>query len=144
VPIASRSIAIGRMKTSEEGGRVKMLSMCVLASIAAACGPASPGRVVQEVVPLNLVPAGFEQEECWFEKGPEENPLFGSRFGLPGGAGVPPNSMLHILEHPVGCRHVRKEQPPPVVEDRNRFIPRQARCGGPDGLIRRCRDDEEG
>lgn len=121
-----------------------MLSVCVLASFAAACGPASPRRVAQELVPLSLVPAGFVQEECWYETGPEETLLFSGNFGLPGGAGEPPSPMLHILERRIRCRHVRKEQPSPVVEDRNRFLPRQAHCGGPDGLIRRCDDGGEG
>lgn len=129
---------------SREWIRAHILVVCFMAFAAPACGPAYPRRVVQEVVPPSLVPAGFIQEECWYETGPEENPLFRGNFGLPGGAGEPPSPMLHILDRRIRCRHVRKEQPSPVVEDRNRVLPRQAPRGGPDGLTRGGNVSEEG
>ena len=128
---------------SREGNRVKIVTVCVLSFTAAGCGPVPSKLPGQETVPLGLVEDGFEQEECWCENVPEENPLFRRSFGLPGGEEEPPSPVLHIFEGRVWCRHVRNEQPSPVVEEGKRFLPRQAHCGGPDGLIRRCDDDEE-
>jgi hypothetical protein len=47
---------------------VKMVTMCVLASIAAACDPIPPRLSAQESVPRDLVPPGFEPEDCHFEQ----------------------------------------------------------------------------
>jgi hypothetical protein len=103
---------------------VKIVTMCVLALTAAGCGPVPPKRPGREMVPLSLVQAGFEREECRYENRPDENPLFRRGFGVPSGAGESPS-------------------PSPVAEDWDRSLPRQVHCGGPDGLIRRCDDGEE-
>ena len=129
---------------SREWIRVQLLVVFFMALAAPACGPASPWRPDEEMVPFDLVPAGFKPEECWFEKGREENLFFRGSFGLPGGNGGPPSPTLHIFERRIRCLHVPKGRPSRIVEGQNKSLPRQAHCGGPDGLIRRCDDGEEG
>jgi hypothetical protein len=115
-------------------------TVCVLAFIAAGRGPAPPKRLGQELDRPSLVPAGVDPEECCYEYGSEEDLLFGFSFGPPG---EPPSPSLHTLRSLIRCRHVPKGQPSLVVEKRNRSSPPEVRCGGPDGLIRRCDDGEE-
>jgi hypothetical protein len=62
----------------------------------------------------------------------------------PAGAGEPPSPMPHISDHRVRCRQLHMAQPSAAVEDRSRSRPRQARCGGADGLIRCCGNGGEG
>jgi hypothetical protein len=52
--------------------------ICVLISIAAACGPVPPRKSAQEAVPRNLVPPGFAPEDCHFEQADVKHESVGS------------------------------------------------------------------
>jgi hypothetical protein len=74
-----RKLTEGIGEPSREGNRLKVVTLCAPAHIAAGYGAVLPKRLGQRREPLSLVSPGFEPRDCWYETGSEEggSPLQG-------------------------------------------------------------------
>ena len=147
LPCRKKAAVQGIGETSREGARMKMVTVYVLAFTAAGCGPVPPKLPGQEMVPLSLVPHGFEQKDCWYKTGPNEGNSSSQEFGTTGGTGVSGAAEHRGPPVQIKCQHrldgvVHTDA---VIESPTGSVsPPKTHCGGPNGLIRRCDDDEEG
>lgn len=148
------------MATQQLGcGRTLRGVLSVVILLAGACGPVPP-KQSDDIVPKDLIPAGFEQTECHFDRTtqPEQgsgglSPAMGSAGGVvsrandSAGGGHPAVKCQHVENH-----HFEQcldsdghEHPLQWCHDRQAGKPTSALphtlCGDPEGVLHRC-DDE--
>jgi hypothetical protein len=93
----------------------KTLVVCVFVLALSACGPMPPKRAVNDdVVPRELVPPGYQQSECHFEKlRREDEPQDSGGLSSMGVGSAVANAdqggQTHVVHPPVICQHTVKD-----------------------------------